>query len=147
MFRRHPFPGCGTWEHTLELNLRSRRHGGVIVVSCEGRIVYRDETAVLSRVVRQALQHSREVVLDLNRVRSIDGAGLGELVLLHLWATTQEKALKLVGGSRWLLQLLELTHLSSVLASYASLEEATGPCPEPVATLRFGNAAFDAADA
>ena len=130
----------------MELNLRTRRHGGVIVVSCEGRIVYRDETAVLSRVVRQALQHSSEVVLDLKRVRSIDGAGLGELVLLHLWATTQEKALKLVGWSRWVLQLLELTHLSSVLSSYASLEEATGPCPEPLTSLRFGNATSDAAD-
>ena len=102
---------------------------------------------MLSRVVRQALQHSREVVLDLKRVRSIDGSGLGELVLLHLWATTQEKALKLVGSTRLVLHLLELTNLSSVLASYSSLEEATESCPEPVASLRFGNAAFDAADA
>ncbi len=140
-------PAAELWRPPLELNLRSRHCGAVIIVSCEGRIVYRDETAVLSRVVRQALQHSAEVVLDLEGVRTIDGAGLGELVLLHLWATAQEKALKLVGGSRWVLQLLELTNLSSVLASYSSLAEATESCLEPLPSTLFGDAAFNSIDA
>ncbi len=96
------------------------------MVHCAGRIVYGEEALALSRVVGQALQHSREVVLELGEVQAIDGAGLGALVLLHLWAANQGKALKLSGGRAWVRELLELTNLSSVLEVYSGVDEAVG---------------------
>ena len=128
----------------MQLSLKSRRLGEVIVIRCEGRIVYRDETAVFSRVVRQALQHTREVVLDMGKVQAVDSAGLGELVLLHLWATSQEKALKLAGATAQLEELLELTNLSSVMMRYGSLEAAMQP-PHPMA-LSHPNPVFNTLD-
>ena len=65
----------------MKLSLETRHLGDVIVVHCEGRIVYRDEAAALTRVATAALQNTREVVLDLEGVQRIDSAGLGELVL------------------------------------------------------------------
>jgi anti-sigma B factor antagonist len=134
-------------ETILQLNLKTRRLGDVLIVHCVGRIVYRDETAVFSRVVRQALQHTREVVLDLKSVHSVDSAGLGELVLLHLWATSQDKVLRLVGSNRRLLELFELTNLSSVMMTYSSLEEALQGSQPLAPSMSYANPGLDALDA
>ena len=70
-------PPLRSKESKLKLSLETRHLGDVIIVHCEGRIVYRDEAAALTRVVVEALQHTREVVLDLEGVERIDSAGLG----------------------------------------------------------------------
>ena len=131
----------------MQLNLKIRRLGDVLIVHCVGRIVYRDETAVFSRVVRQALQHTREVVLDLKSVHGVDSAGLGELVLLHLWATSQDKALRLVGSSQRLQELFELTNLSSVMMMYSSLEEALQSGQPLASSMPYASPTLDALDA
>ena len=56
------FPRLRSKETKLKLSLETRQVGDVIIVHCEGRIVYRDEAAALTRVVMEALQHTREVV-------------------------------------------------------------------------------------
>jgi anti-sigma B factor antagonist len=131
----------------LQLTLKTRRSGDVLIVHCVGRIVYGDETAIFSRVVRQALQHTREVVLDLKSVHGVDSAGLGELVLLHLWATSQDKALKLVGADRRLQELFELTNLSSVMMMYSSLEEALQSTHSMAPSLPYVSPTFNGLDA
>jgi len=67
----------------LNLSLECRQSGGIIVIHCAGRIVYREEAAALSREVGKALRHTRGVVLDLAGVGRLDSAGLGGLVLVH----------------------------------------------------------------
>jgi len=108
----------------LKLSLETRRSGDVIIIHCEGRIVYRDEAAALSRVVGEALQDTREVILDFAGVESLDSAGLGELVLAHISAEGQGKTVKLSGARPHVRELLELTNLNSVFELYPSLEEA-----------------------
>jgi anti-anti-sigma factor len=95
-----------------------------MIIHCEGRIVYRDEAAALSRVVGEALQDTREVILDFEGVESLDSAGLGELVLAHMSAAGQGKSVKLSGAQPHVRGLLELTNLSSVFELYPSLEDA-----------------------
>ena len=117
-------PCAGSKEPKLKLSLETRRSGDVIIIHCEGRIVYRDEAAALSRVVGEALQDTREVILDFAGVGSIDSAGLGELVLAHMSAEGQGKSVKLSGARPHVRELLELTNLSSVFELYPSLEDA-----------------------
>jgi len=92
-----------------------------MVVHCEGRIVYRDEAAALTRVVTQALKNTREVVLDLEGVQRIDSAGLGELARIRNAAQASGGKLKLAGLNPRVLQLLRLTNLSSAFEIYESL--------------------------
>ena len=108
----------------MNLSLETRQSGEVMVIHCEGRIVYRDEAAALSRAVGKALQHTRGVVLDLAGVRRVDSAGLGELVLVHTSAESEGKTVKLAGANAHVRELLKLTNLSSVLESYPSVAEA-----------------------
>jgi anti-anti-sigma factor len=108
----------------LKLSLETRHLGDVIIVHCEGRIVYRDEAAALTRVVVEALQHTREVVLDLEGVERIDSAGLGELVLILVSAEANGSTLKLAGPNARIRELLDLTNLSSVFEVHDSLVDA-----------------------
>jgi anti-anti-sigma factor len=110
-------------ELKLKLSLETRNRGGVIVVHCQGRIVYRDEAAEFSRVVGEVLEHGRRVVLDLSGVRAMDSAGIGELVLVHTLAREKNIELK-CGASGVVRMLLELTNLDSVLDVFESVDEA-----------------------
>lgn len=114
----------GKEESKLKLSLETRRLGDVIVVHCEGRIVYRDEAAALSRVVVEALQAAKEVVLDLEGVERIDSAGLGELVFVYVSAEGFGGTVKLSGPTPRVRALLDLTNLSSVFEIHSSLTEA-----------------------
>src|ERR1700736_3734167 len=87
-------------ELKLKLSLETRNCGDVIIVHCQGRIVYRDEAAALSRVVGEVLQQARKLVLDLSGVGSLDSAGLGELALLQTWAQGRNVSLKCAAPNR-----------------------------------------------
>ena len=111
-------------ELKLKLSLETRNCGDVIIVHCQGRIVYRDEAAALSQVVGQLLPRARKLVLDLSGVSSIDSAGIGELALLHTWAQGSNVSFKCAGPTPLVQTLLDLTNLDSVLEVHPSLDAA-----------------------
>ena len=108
----------------MKLSLETRNRGDVIVVHCQGRIVYRDEAAALSRLVEEVVQHARKLVLDLSGVSSMDSAGLGELALLQTRAQDRNVSLKCAGPNPFVRNLLDLTNLNSVLEIHSSLHDA-----------------------
>src|SRR5947209_7169432 len=87
-------------ESKLKLSLETRNRGDVMILHCQGRIVYRDEAASLSRVAGEFLEQGRKVVLDLTGVSSMDSAGIGELVFLQTWAQSRNAELKCAGPTR-----------------------------------------------
>src|SRR6266481_4982942 len=111
-------------ESKLKLSLETRNRGDVIVVHCQGRIVYRDEAAALSRLVGEILDNGGKVILDLSGVSSLDSAGIGELVFLHTWARSRNADLKCASPSPLVRELLDLTNLNSVLEIHPSMDEA-----------------------
>ena len=108
----------------MELDLERRQSGDIMVIHCRGRMVYREEAAAVSRAVEDALRTSREVVLDLEAVQGMDSAGLGELVVAHVSAEEQGKTVKIVGANHAVSELLELTNLITVLATYPNVADA-----------------------
>ena len=111
-------------ELKLKLSLETRNCGDVIIVHCQGRIVYRDEAAALSRVVGEVMQPGQKLVLDLTGVSSIDSAGIGELALLQTWAQRKDANLKCAGPNALVRTLLDLTNLDTVLEVHPSLDAA-----------------------
>jgi anti-anti-sigma factor len=111
-------------ESKLKLSLEMRNRGDVIIVHCQGRIVYRDEAATLSRVVGEMLHYAKKLVLDLTGVSSMDSAGIGELALLQACAQGNKVDLKCAGPNSLVRTLLEITHLNRVLDIQPSIEAA-----------------------
>ena len=62
----------------MKLSVETRQSGDITIIHCEGRVVYRDEAVVLSRVAKAALVDSQEVIIDLGKVTFMDSAGLGD---------------------------------------------------------------------
>ena len=108
----------------MKLSLETRYRGDVLIVHCQGRIVYRDEAVALSNLVGEVLENRGKVILDLSGVNSIDSAGICELVLLHTWAQSRNADLKWASPSPLVRELLDLTHVDSILEIHPSLTEA-----------------------
>jgi anti-anti-sigma factor len=111
-------------EPKLKLSLETRNRGDVIIVHCQGRIVYRDEASALSRLVDELMRSGSKVVLDLSGVSSMDSAGIGELALLQTWAQERKANLKCAGANELVSTLLELTNLDSVVEVHPTVDAA-----------------------
>jgi anti-sigma B factor antagonist len=111
-------------EPKLKLSLETRSHGDVVIVHCQGRIVYRDEAIALSRVVGEILHNTNKLVLDLSGVTAMDSAGIGELALLQTWAQDRNAEFKCAAARPLIRTLLDLTNLDSVVEVHPSIEAA-----------------------
>jgi len=63
-------------------------------------------------------------VLELSRVRAVDSAGIGELVLVHMQAQACECAVRIVAPTSGVQNLLELTNVASLFETFADVETA-----------------------
>jgi anti-anti-sigma regulatory factor len=62
----------------LKITSQESRNG--IVLECEGRIVFGEETTLLCAA---SAHYGRDVILDLSKVEAIDAAGFGALIALQ----------------------------------------------------------------
>ena len=102
------------------MNISQRTVQGVCVLDVDGPITLgSDGSEKLGDKVRSVLQAGdRQVLLNLGSVAYIDSAGLGELVNAFTTVKKQGGALKLVGVTKKLKDLLVITKLSTVFDSY-----------------------------
>jgi anti-sigma B factor antagonist len=114
----------GSSDKRLKLSLEAEHCGSAVVLHCQGRLIFRNEACALSQTVAEILPLAGRMVVDLAGVEAVDSAGLGELVLTHMWAEAAGYALKFASPSKPVRHLFELTHLESVLDVYASVAEA-----------------------
>lgn len=117
-------PGIQAKESKLKLSLETRQRGEIVIVHCQGRIVYREEANALSSVVGEVLREGGKVVLDLSGVSVIDSAGIGELVLLHQQAEGKKAELKFANPRPFVMNLFDLTQVGSFLEIHPSVGEA-----------------------
>lgn len=111
-------------ESKLKLSVQTRSHGDIVILQCHGRIVYRDEAATFSHLVRETLNEGARVVLDLRGVTLIDGAGMGALAGLHARASAKNSDLKCAHLQPLVRRHLDLARLTTFLKIHSSLDEA-----------------------
>jgi anti-sigma B factor antagonist len=124
-------PVTAVGDKSLKLSLDAQT-GGAVVLRCEGRIIFGPEARALTEIVAEAMPSARRMVVDLTGVESVDSAGLGELVLLHMWAGAAGYDLKFAAPRKSVRQLLELTNLLSVFDVHESVAEAVAAMHEQV---------------
>lgn len=118
-----PHPAVGAQGKRLKLEVEAST-GGAVVLHCQGRIIFGHEARTLTQVIADVLPSTRRMIVDLAGVDAIDSAGLGELVLLHMWAEAAGYRLKFASPRKAVRELLELTNLASVFDTYYSVAEA-----------------------
>ncbi len=106
------------------LSLHLKQCDGVAVLECKGRIRFRSETELFRAGVQEALDRGTNLVIDLKGVESIDSAGIGELVMVHMLARGAQCEVCIAGVNDFVRRLLDLTNVASLFEIRASVEAA-----------------------
>jgi len=108
----------------MALKVQTQIVGGVVILCCDGRIVFGDEGAVMRERVGSLLTGTPNIVLNLHGVDHIDSGGLGILVGLSISARNLGGELKLVSPREHVKDLLRRTHLDTLFHVYKDNDEA-----------------------
>jgi anti-sigma B factor antagonist len=108
----------------MNLQLKSRWVGDVLVVQCAGRIVAGAEAESLHNAVRQELPHLPHIVLHAAEVQFIDSSGLGTIVRLMSAARAAGGDVKICQPPAMMRKALEMTNLHRVFEIYDTEDEA-----------------------
>ena len=102
------------------LKVHAKRLDAVEVLSLEGQIITGD-TDVLRNVVQLAAD-TREMILDLSNVTTVDAHGLGVLLQLREQTIARGIHLELRNPSTPLFRIFEITRLNTVFDINAGIE-------------------------
>ena len=109
----------------MALSIASREVDGVTVLDLNGRITLGEGSVQLRDAIRDLIgKGQKSILLNLSEVNYIDSSGLGELVSAYTTARNQGAALKLLGLTKKVNDLLQLTKLYTVFDIYD--DEASG---------------------
>jgi anti-sigma B factor antagonist len=99
----------------VSVKLTNRQVGDVTVVDAAGRITLGDGASTLRDDIRDlAAKGDKKILMNLSEVSYIDSSGIGELVSGFTTVTNHGGQLKLLGLSKRVKDLLQITKLYTV---------------------------------
>jgi anti-sigma B factor antagonist len=109
----------------MALQIEEKQIDGVTVLDFVGRITLGDESNQVRIKIKEVLGKGKsQIVLDLARVGHIDSAGLGMLMAGYTSAQNQGATLKLANLTKRFHELLNITKLVTIFATYDSVDAA-----------------------
>lgn len=109
----------------MSAKLTSRRVGDVTVVDAVGRITLGEGASTFREKIRELVgQGEKKILLNLSEVSYIDSSGIGEMVSGFTTVTNNGGQLKLVGLSKRVKDLLQITKLYTVFEAFDDEAEA-----------------------
>jgi len=112
----------------VQLRISTRTIDGILVVDCQGRIIFGEESASLRDTVKKLISENQKIVLNLGGVNYIDSGGLGTLVALYTTAQNSGGTIKLANLTQRVGDLLQVTKLVTIFDVYNSEEAAVESC-------------------
>ncbi len=98
------------------MKIDKRERDGATILDLQGRITIGEgDVALRDAVLEAADGGARNILLNMQRVRSIDSSGVGELVAAHTTVTKRGGKLRLFGLPSRVLGVLQITQLVTVL--------------------------------
>jgi len=108
----------------MALDARTVTRGKVLVVYLSGAILFGDESSSLRKLVRDLLNQSNQIVLDLHDVSYIDSGGLGTLVALYASARKIGGDIKLSRLGPHANEVMHITKLMTIFDVFDDADEA-----------------------
>ena len=95
--------------------VKTRQNSGITVVDVSGRITLGEGSSSVRDALRDLISKGeKKVLLNLSEVSYIDSSGIGELVAGYTTLSNQGGTLKLVGLTKRVKDLLQITKLYTV---------------------------------
>lgn len=103
----------------MSVKLTSRQVGDVTVIDAAGRITLGEGASAFRDTIRDlAAKQNKKLLLNLAEVSYIDSSGIGEMVSGFTTVTNNGGHLKLMGLSKRVKDLLQITKLYTVFEVY-----------------------------
>ena len=103
----------------MSVKLTSRQVGDVTVLDAAGRITLGEGASAFRDAIRDfAAKGNKKLLLNLSEVSYIDSSGIGEMVSGFTTVTNNGGQLKLVGLSKRVKDLLQITKLYTVFEAF-----------------------------
>jgi anti-sigma B factor antagonist len=113
------------WREVLmALNATTSKMDGVTVVYLSGAIFFGEESESLRILVKDLLNKSSKIVLDLGDVTYIDSGGLGTLVALYVSARKIGGDIRLARVGRRANEVLQMTKVVTLFEVFDKTENA-----------------------
>ena len=107
------------------MQITERHIGDVVVLDLNGKLTQGDTALRLRDKINSVVQQGlKQVVVNLSDVSYMDSSGIGELVRSYTTVTRQGGALKLLGLTKRISDLLAITKLLTVFDSFDTEKEA-----------------------
>ncbi|HUJ96577.1 MAG TPA: STAS domain-containing protein [Terriglobales bacterium] len=120
----------------MKLSIQTRETGGVMILTCAGRIMLGEESAALRDALQAAAGKAHKVVLNFAGVTYVDSGTLGMLVGAYTAARANGASIKLAALGPHFHDVLETTRLLKIFEVYETEEQA-------LAALGAGAAAME----
>lgn len=113
---------AGHRQKTLKLDVASVGSAKVLTIS--GSATMAEADRIRAKLEKLAAADAPIIVLDLSKLEFIGSAGLGALIVGHLYARRHHGQMRLVNPNSQVLGILETTHLTKIFCIYATVDEA-----------------------
>jgi len=101
------------------VKIQRRKDEGVTVLKLEGRLTIGEGDVELRDEIASLLEHGVEkILLDFEKVRTMDSAGLGELIRCKASAVNRGATIKLLHVEDKVEEVLEMTRLIGVFETF-----------------------------
>jgi anti-anti-sigma factor len=109
----------------MNFSISERRHGSVVILDLNGRLVMGEGSEQLDKVIQERIQAGvHSLILDCGKVPAIDSQGIKALVRGAISLQKRDGKLVLVRLTPRVREVLELTRLLTVLEAYDDDEAA-----------------------
>ncbi len=102
----------------------------LFLVSFSVKIRHRDQVALIDVSGETLLKAQRKnIVLNLSELKYLDSSGIGELARIYVAVVKQGGAMKVIGLSAKVEEILKITHLSQVFQEFPDEQSALQSFP------------------
>jgi anti-sigma B factor antagonist len=107
-----------------------RQTGGVSLMDLCGRLTSFEAGALRESIAQLLKQGRKNIILNLSALQYLDSSGIGELARSYVAVVKQGGAMKVVGLSARIEEILKITQLYQVFPEFPSEEAALQSFPE-----------------
>lgn len=123
-------PGRGPALQSGTFTISIRKKGAVSILDVSGRLTWFEGSALRDAISQLLKEGRKNIVLNLGALDYLDSSGIGELARSYVSVVKKGGAVKVVGLSAKVEEVLKMTQLFRVFPEFPSEEEAIDSFPE-----------------
>jgi anti-sigma B factor antagonist len=113
----------------LEFSATIRQSGQVSLISLNGRLTFFEVGILRENITRLVREGRKQMVLNLSGLNYIDSSGIGELARMYVLVVKNGGAMRVVGLTSKIEEVLRVTHLSQVFPEFPDEQAALDSFP------------------